>query len=280
MTISGGVKFFERPFSLRKDGASIDTITTGATSSVFALDLNEFTKWESVGSDDTTTETMEIDLGSTEKTVNRIALRNINAKEFTIKYWNGLTFVDFTSAVGIDGALGGGIISETAFSDETAYYEFTSVSTLKIKINIVKTQTADEEKEIGFVMISSELGTLGGFPQVLPISDDRGARVISAISGKSNIQKTFGVRSVGLGFRQHPTVADTTLMGTLHDRDLSFIVWPCGGRRGSTFFTTTIRGFRLQDLMNMEMINPLSVVYGQSIYTNGVNFTTSFREVN
>ncbi len=159
MSLTGGISFFKRSKSLFKDGASA-VASTGSSEASLVLGTNKFFKWSSVGSDDTTVETITISFPAAVQ-ITRIFLADFNWKEFTVKF--GGVPTDFTNVVGIDGALGGGI-AETVFARDTAYYEFDAVTTDTIEITVTKTQVVDEEKTLVMFIATEELGTLVGFP--------------------------------------------------------------------------------------------------------------------
>jgi len=225
--ITGGVKFFENNKALFRDGNTVSA-TTNDSAAKFMLDISKYTRWESIGSNDTIIETLTINLKSSE-TLDRLILIEHNFKSFTVKYNGGS---DFTNVVGLDGALGGGI-SETTFDKNTAYYEFDSVSVDSITIEITTTQTVDAEKFMTQFIATSEL----------------------------------------------PVQADINLAESLHEREESFLVWLCGGRSGTDFFTIEQRGWRLRDVYNMQLSRPLSANYEKGIYQNGVNTSLPLIEV-
>jgi len=141
MSISGGIKFFEKSKNLFAEGATI-LATTGSTSANFCIDRNPITYWRSTGSTDAVTEELIIEFDEI-KDINRLLLVDHNWKDFNAQYDNAGTWTHFTSVFGIDGAKAN--ITETAFADDTAYYEFTLVSTDKSRIQVTKTQTADQQ---------------------------------------------------------------------------------------------------------------------------------------
>lgn len=278
MAISGGIKLFDQSYCLLKDGASIDT-STGDPSANYALDRNPFTYWRSVDSDDTITETLEINF-PTSKTIDRIFLVDHNFKDFNIKYDLSGAWTHFASVVGINGSLSN--ITETVFADDTAYYEFTPVTTTKIQINVLKTQVADAEKYISQIIATEELGTLQGYPEITDIDVDRNDRVQKTISGRYVVQKSEESVGFGLNFKDYPVRApyhpDLDLMMDIFDREDPFMVWLCGGRRGTNYFRYTLRGFRLRDIYTMQVTKPFKLSYSNNIYINQANMKVVFEE--
>ncbi len=97
-----GIKFFEESVCLFRDGATA-TATSNTTNAKEILTNDRRTLWESIGSDDTTTETIEITFPATE-TINRVYLGGNNFKNFNIKYNDTGTWEDIVLSGGVDGA--------------------------------------------------------------------------------------------------------------------------------------------------------------------------------
>lgn len=273
MTITGGIKFFERSTALFSDG-TVAVATSNSASANNILTNRQLTYLQSIGSDDTTTETIIVTYNKT-VTIDRIILNRMNFKEFTVKYDLASVFTDFTTVIGLDGALGGGI-SETAFADETAYYEVDQISTTGIQIEVLKTQIADAEKIIYNLFTTTELGTLEYPPQIAG-GFNRKQRQSDVLSGLANIQKSFEVNSFGLEFTSHPSESDMDLINTLFDSENSFLVWLCGGKRGSSSFRFDIKGYNLRDIYNMQIEGGIAPNYPGSIYVNAPNNTISLK---
>jgi hypothetical protein len=275
MAITGGIKFFERSSALFSDGATA-TASSNSAAANNILTNRQLVYWESIGSSDTVTETITVTY-SQSVTIDRIILNRHNFKEFTVKYDVMGTPTDFTSVVGLDGALAGGI-SETAFADETAYYEVASISTTVIYITATKTRTADQEKQIYNLFTTEEIGTMVGFPEISPINITRNQRSSTVLSGRTNTQKAFKTKSFSLTLATHGEQSDHNLVSTLQDEANSFLVWLCGGRRGTTYFTYEIDGFKLRDVFNMQSIGSITPSYTSNSYLTAPNNSISFVE--
>jgi hypothetical protein len=278
VSITGGIKVFNRSKALIEDDVSM-AATSGAGSEARALDRNPYTYWRSVGSSDVVTETLIVTFPSA-TTIDRLFFIDINWKQFTCKYDSGGVFTDFTTVVGLDGALGGGI-AETAYANTTAYYEVDSISTTRLEITITTTQVADEEKYVNRIVPTVELGTLVGYPNIKKIDHSRNQRIRKMLSGRSLVLKSEeSVRALDLDFKGYPAsyTADIALAFSLFDIEEDFLIWLCGGRYGTTYFRNTLRGFRLEDLYAMQLTKNLKVSYSKNIYINTVNFVLSMVE--
>lgn len=270
MAVTGGIKIFKEN-KIKDATASSNVSGTGSVSSL--LNQNRETFWRSSGSNDSTTEEIEIEFSGS-KTIDRIFLLNINAKSFNIQYDVAGVYTDFSSVVGLDGALGGGI-SETTFAKNTAYYEFASVTTDKIRIQIDSTQTTNAEKYINQVICTEEMGTFVGYPNISAVDIDRSQRNKITVSGKYSVQKSLETFGVNLKLIDYPSLAaynaDVDLCFDLMDSEDPFLVWLCGGRYGTTYFQYTLRGFRLIDVIQMQVLKSYKVSYSKNIYINQVN---------
>lgn len=251
MTISktGGIKFFEKSQCLSKYGA-IATATSSSVNAKNILNYNIFTNWKSVGSDDLTTETIEITFD--QATIDRIFLRDTNFKEFNVKYWDGVSsYIDFTNVEGLDGSLGGGI-SETTYDKDTAYYEFDEITTTKIQIQATKTQIADQQKYLFNFYCTSEIGTFEGFPSIPREDTDQNASEFKLLSGRTSILKGNRQFEYSMRFNYWPYKNDYDILQTLFDRQEPFLVWLCGGKYESTDFKFERRNWRLKDIYNVQ----------------------------
>lgn len=277
MSITGGIKFFSRPVSYFSDGEITATASTGDALVSRALDRNRVTYWRSNGSDDTTTETITI-TWDTAQTFDRIALIDHNWKEYNVKYLSGVSYVHFASVVGIDGAQAN--ISETTFADDSSYYEFTQVTTTSIQIEVVKTQTADDEKYLNQCVVTSELGTLVGYPDISGVEFSRNEKSKRMLSGKQLTLKSEEFFKCTLNFKTYPAKLsdDIDLMASLFDMEETFLVWLCGGRRGSGYFKKQLRGFRLRDMFSMQTQGTFNPDYTANVYVSSVNFRINLIE--
>jgi hypothetical protein len=271
--ITGGIKFFERNQALAKDGNTA-TASTNDGAAIYLLTNNKYVRWESVNSNDLTTETVTITFKNT-RTIDRLLLTRHNLKQYQITY-NGTN--EFTNVSNLDGDLVGGI-SETTYDKSTSYYKFDQVAVDSLTITMNTTQVADAQKFITEVVATRELGTLAGFPRVRNMAHSRNIRGSQVLSGKNVLQPTYETTSFRLGLSNYAVKDDVLLFDSIHEREQSLLVWLCGGRYGDEFFPIPQRGFNLEDLYSMKINRPLPANYANGIYTNGANGTLSFVEV-
>jgi hypothetical protein len=90
ITVESGIKVFSESRALARNGASC-IASTGSTAQDFILNFDKNFAWSSVGSDDSTTETLTITLPET-TAITRLYLTGINWRQFKITYNSGLEF--------------------------------------------------------------------------------------------------------------------------------------------------------------------------------------------
>lgn len=137
MSITGGIKFFEKSKALLEDGAVI-IVTSGLATKDFALGSNPNTFLRTTDSGDTVKESFEVTLAGLAD-IDRLILRNHNFKQYQAFWFDGDQYRDFCNVSGIDGANSGGVV-ETAYARDTSYYEFDQVTTTKIKVEVTSIQ--------------------------------------------------------------------------------------------------------------------------------------------
>jgi hypothetical protein len=262
--ITGGIKFFKRSKSLFLDGASAIASSNNDVANNI-LSSNKFIKWESFGSNDMTTETIEITFDSA--TINRIFLISTNFKEFNVKYDVAGTPTDFTNVLGLDGELNE--IEETNYNKDTAYYEFDSVTTDKIYITVMTTQIADQEKSLERFYATEEIGTLTGYPIISKEELDQNINKQETLSGNMSIQKRIETFNATLSFKNYtPNQNDYDIMNDITISIEPFLVWLCGGKFGDNFRVAR-RNWLLKDVYNVQAISKLSFKWNKNIYLAG-----------
>lgn len=273
MSMTSGISFFDKNRALFKDGATCAASSNTDLQNLI-LGTNKYFRWESSGSDDMTTETLTITLPSAIE-ISRIFLIGHNFDDYGIQYDNGSP-ADFTGVTGLN-SYSGSSIAETGYTGSVSYYEFTPVTTDTIIITIDTTQVADAEKYLTQFVATNELGTLTGYPTPSPVSLDRNERKEKSISGRAHIQKGYETASFDLKLNTYPVQADVDILDSLQDREDPFLVWLCGGKPSQ--FRIEQRGYRLEDVYQMQIDAPLKNSYDRNIYQMGANQSYSFMEV-
>jgi hypothetical protein len=256
-SITGMIKVFKQNFLVTNSITYTASSGQGSASSV--ADFDRSTYWVSSGSDDTTTETFDVTFGAS-VTIDRIVLLNMNFKDYSVQYWTGAAYTDFTNVFSEkdDTAVTG--ISETANTDNSRYYEFDSISTTKVRISATKTITANEEKQLTELYIGVEVGTfiddLTSDPNTFEpiLSNTRSIYITKSNGGVVKYEKGDKY-SVKVDINQLWETADQDIINTMYD-DGQFAIYPCGA------VGYTQRGWRLQDFFNVIIRGNLQAEFG------------------
>lgn len=270
MSLTGGVSFYDKSKILLKDGASA-AASSNTPAQNYVLGNDKYHRWESSGSDDTTQETLTITFPQATE-ISRIFVLNHNLKAFEITSSDGsFTNVSSLDASGLTG------ISETAFDKKVAYYEFDSITVDDLTLTMDTTQVADAEKYVGQIIATNEIGTLEGFPDVSGVGLDKNLIKDKTINGKGIIEKGYEVSDFLMRLNSYPIQADIDILDALHDRENPFLVWLCGGKPDN--FRLKQRGWRLEDLYQMQVSDSIQNGYNKNVYSLGVSGRYSFEEV-
>ncbi len=274
MSVSGGIKFFYKNRGDIEDSNTFPTVSSGSTTATNAQSRKPYLWWESVGSDDVTTETYQLNFGAS-KDIDRLILKRHNFKNFFVKYWNGAAWTHFANVVTKEGTQAN--ITETGNTKTTSYYEFTEVSTDKILISIDTTQAVDAEKYIYEIIATKELGTFQGYPVYQGGFAKKLASKV-ALSGQT-AQTILGERyHSNLSFTTYPTEVDHNLMVTLWDLNKEFLIYPCGANEDQYRFSD-MKGNRLRDIFLVNFVGNFEPNYNRNVYINPLNYKANFLEV-
>jgi len=136
----------EYPEIMSKNYVNVDdvfSLSSGSSASLY--DWNRDTNWLSVGSNDGVNETIEITFYEGSDTINRTIDRFIvldtNIKDFYLEYYDGSWHT--IAATDLD-----------ANADSNIYISFASVTASKVRFNMLKTITPNEDKYISELIIA------------------------------------------------------------------------------------------------------------------------------
>jgi len=244
-TITGMMKISYKNYLI--DYANAITVSSGSTTAANMYDLDRNTRWLSSGSSDAVQESIVVTFDY-EQTIDRIMLLNTNFKNFTIKYWNGSAWTNFTNVYSkkTDSSPVTGI-SITTNSDIARYFEFDSVTTTGIQILINTTIVANAEKYIYELYIGKEIGT---FIADLT-SKPNDYNVMSSYKRAQYLEKSNGgvikieradKYQAKVNLKQIWDSEDLIILQTMFDYG-ECLIYPCGAYDQYTYE----RGWRIQD---------------------------------
>lgn len=266
-SITGMMKIFKQNLLVNQQITL--TASTGDASADNVKDFDKSTKWSSVGTDDTTVETFDV-IFTSYQVINRILLILMNFKVFTIKWWDGAAYQDFSNVFSkIDDSVGSSI-SESDNSDTDRYYEFDTVVTKQIRISITSTfvpdvgvygtddygggsdyGAIDQEKTLAELYVGKEIGTfvedLTSSPNSFePIFSDTNSVYIKKSNGGFIKYEKSDKWMADVSLSEILETNDQAIINTMYD-DGQFAILPCGA------VPYTQRGWRLQDFYNVTI---------------------------
>lgn len=266
-----GIKFFKKSVYDLSNTLPETTVTdatasnTGEAFTDFMRNRSNSSGWATTGSVDAANTTIEIDFNDL-KEFNRIMLLGHNLKAFTLKYWDGSSWVDFSTP-----------ISETTNTAGSNYYEFDLVESRYLQLIITGTMTADADKTIKQILVCEFLGELSFEPEV-DIEFTKQRKRTAYLSGKSFVSSQVGGFSCRL---RHPTIeneSDFSLIEELFDAYEGFHISISGGTE--TQFSTVRPGYRLEDIYFVNLANEYRPSFLNGRWKNGIPIDMVLVEVN
>lgn len=287
-TISGMMKVFYNNFLI--DYTNTITSLSGSTSLANLTDLDRTTRWLSQGSSDLVTEYINI-VFNTAQTINRLVLLNMNWKNFHIMYWDGSSWLDFQNVYTLSTTPAGAVygtavygtdvyseaVADSANADSSRYFEFDTVSTTTIRIEINTTIVANAEKYLYELYIGAEIGTfvqdLTSAPcSVQAVRSDTNATYVKKSNGGEIKYERSDKWAAKFALKQVLNTADQTIVNTMFDQG-QFAILPCGA------VPYTQRGMRLIDFYHVVIEGNEESVFAIGRVANmGLNYNFALRE--
>jgi hypothetical protein len=188
-----------------------------------------------------------------------------NFKAFTVKYYNSVSYVDFSTP-----------ISETTNTAENNYYSFAAVQTQYIQITITGTMVANADKVLRQFIATELIGQLTGWPVISPTLS-RNKRISTTLSGKKIIKEATGFRKEKLKIKLTSTDADLTIFETLVYANEGFLYWPCGNLESQ--FRNERIGYRMEDIYLMKISDEWTPAWYDGLYKTGMQIDVNLEEV-
>lgn len=254
---------FTDPVLTVTDGTATDD---GASYLDQMRDRKNNTGWFTFGSNDAANTQIDVDMVDA-KNIDHIILIKHNFAAYTIQYWNGAAYTDFSTAINVSG--------NTA---ETTEHTFDSVNTTKIRLIITGTIVANADKKCRQFIVTEKIGAgqFEGWPIVKPtLSLNR--RVNFTPSGKAYVVESAQSYQVDLSVLSWKSDTDLTIVEEMFFNNSAFLVWPCGGDESQ--FSTVRRGYRLEDIFLMKCVNEWKPEYYKGNYFMGIKANIKLVEV-
>lgn len=259
--MSNQIIFFDKNKADLDQPDCVATASEANTYANLARNRSNDTMWMTTGSVDANDTTYEMDMVDM-FAIDSIILIGHNFKSFTLQWWDGFAYQDFSTPV-----------NPTNNSDATTFHFFTVVNTTKVKLTIYGTIIPDSDKQLAQFVITKKVGQFNSWPTIKAPSHDLNLQITKMLSGKSNISQNL------IGFRCELDVVtlsdsnDLSIIDYIYFSGNSFLVWLSGGNEDQ--FKTPARGFRLKDLYLMKCTNIWSPEPYQGFY--GIGYKTAIQ---
>lgn len=267
-----GIMFFEKNKADLDKGSDVtitvtDSVATNNGQSFVdqLRDRKNDTGHATTGSTDAAGTTYEVNTGDAEEVSDIFLLRN-NFKAFTLKYWNGSAWTDFSPAV-----------NETTNSQADYRASFTTVTANRFQLQVTATFEVDDDKFLSQFVITKLIGEFTTQPEIAQMRISKNRRTIKALSGKSKVQRSVGSVSCVIRKRNVTDDADLTVVERLHDSIEGFLVWLSGGDTAQ--FNNERIGYRRQDLFLMNIASEYEPTWEGGHYKHGIPIDMALVEV-
>lgn len=266
------IKFFNKnKLDIDNNSVALTVTDTTATNdgTTFLNNMrnrNNASGWLTTGSNDAANTTIIFDM-TDEQSITDIIIVKHNLKAFTVKYWNGSSYVDFSTP-----------ISETTNTEETNYFEFDSVSTSRIQLIITGAQVVDADKVIRQFIATEKLltGEFIGWPLVRRARHSTAKQISKMLSGKINVVESSGAFSFELSVRNWNIDADLSIVEEIFFGRKGVLVSLSGGDDAQ--FSHKRVGYRKEDLYLVRATNDYTPDWVSGIYTNGIKIKLRLAE--
>jgi len=220
--------------------------------------------WSTTDSTDAAGTIIDIDMIDTQDLTDVILVEH-NLKSFTIKYHDGVSFVDFSTP-----------INETTNTLTTNRFTFDLVSTSQIQIVINGTFVVDDDKFIKQIILTELLGELTKKPMIKSPRFIKNRKSTSAISGKKKITKSIGGFECNLELNNVVDDPDLTVIEGLFNAQIPFLVALHGF--DTSQFRNIREGYRLKDIFLMDLANDYEPEWEDGFFQHGIPIKMKLQE--
>jgi hypothetical protein len=313
------IKFFRKNY-IDQSYSNITLTVTDATASdtgssilTYLQNRKNTSAWLTTGSADAANTQLDIDWG-TSLDLDTLILVKHNFDAYTIQYWNGSAYVDFSTAINessltpttqndppaspsvgdkyIVGTGTGAWASQdgkytewngtswdfydTSRLEKTAIHSFTTVATQKIRIIITGTMVADDDKILRQLICTKAIGQLNAWPIVRTPLISRNKKTTRALSGKVYLAESIKSFSCTLEVESLKNADDMAIFEELFEKYEGVLIWLCGGDESQ--YSSMREGYRLEDIYLVRPVSEYSPEWFLGLYQAGVQFLVNLEE--
>jgi hypothetical protein len=232
------------------------TATNDGTDFLFKLkDRSNDTGWATTGSNDAALTQIDIDLGDPYN-INRIMLLNHNLKAYTLKYWNGAAYVDFSTP-----------IAETVYAQDASFHSFDLVSARLFRFIVQGTQIANADKTLSQLIFTRQVGVFTAQPNVSRAESNKNRIVERTVSGRRMVSLREGGFMVTVKFMPNKTQNDIDLIMDLYESNEGRLISLVGGDDSSV--PIDIFGFQKKDMFLLIPSDDLDSAFFNGRFSHG-----------
>lgn len=220
--------------------------------------------WVTTGVTFPSTTTIDIDFSSSYE-IDTIIILLHNLKNYSIQYYNGSSYIDFSTAINV-----------TNGTADNSIHTFNSVLTNKLRMLITDVNGATDDNIIRQLIVTKLLGQLEGWPVISKATVSKNKKVTKMLSGRVNISDTLESVQFNLSIQSLSNANDLQLLESLYDRVEGFLVWPCAG--DETQFSSVRKMYRFEDIFLMQTTDEWNPDFYKGLYKAGIKIDMSLRE--
>ena len=270
--MSQQIKFYDKSKLDLSNGVASITITDSVATNNgqdyvdFMRNRNNVSAWMTTGSTDAALTTIDVELVD-EREITTVILTTFNFKAYTIQYWDGGAYVDFSTPV-----------NETANVLTSIEHSFDQISTSKIRIIVSGTMIADADKRITQLIITKNLltGQLDGWPVIKRPRHNTNKKVSIMLSGKVNVVESVGGFSCDLSVKNWNSDSDLSLVEEIYFGKRGVLMWLSGGDEAQ--FSHNRAGYRGEDIYLVRAVNDYTPEWSSGLYTTGMKINMKLKE--
>lgn len=264
--MSQQITFFKKSACDFSNATPVVTASEGQSYVSFLFNRSNLSAWMTTGSVDSNNTSITIDFVD-QKILTDILLVLHNFGSYTLQYYNGSAYTDFSPAVNV-----------TSNTQATTRHTFSQVTTTKLQLVIKGTQTPNSDKSLCQFIATSLIGQFSYWPQIKSPTMSRNRQLSQSVSGKYALTEQVGAFATTVALQGWSSQGDLTILESLFSANEGFLVWLCGG--DATQFTPSApMGYRMQDVFLMKCKNEYSPEYNNFVYQCGLKVQMDLIEV-
>lgn len=218
-------------------------------------DRSNFTGWGTTGSTDAALTRIDIDTIDSYE-IDTIILVNMNFKAYTLQYWNGSAFVDFSTP-----------INETNNEASTKMHTFANPDAHIFRLTIQGVMIVDADKLMSQLIFTRLIGEFSDQPEITKMEFDTNRKATRLVSGKRHVSQKANSLNVTMQFPPNKTQNDIDLIKDIFEsfegRLISFI------GVDDVNLPVVVQGFQNKDLFLMTPTNNLDTAWEQGFFDFG-----------